>query len=331
MKDNVLAIGVSHRDHFSIMMAYYPKDIHENFDIILFVDNRNDILQDIKDLIDHYNIPSFKNAKIVINTEMMDEYSSKFIFSERVNKFLFKFFLGFRLLVPIYLREHFNTKKTFAIDDDIFILRDLSPLFNKYQGWVFKKENLFDFKNKNKHRVLKEFNSVFNSDFTLSQMNSLSLNSGTIIYDNYDDKYPEYVKKFIENDYIQSMFFDHTGYSAWTVEQRFQHFNMHRLMKERNDTKLFEGKEVRLITSLGKEREGDKFIKIVVPYLIHYTVGVKKPLWLRKFIPGIAWRFNDYQFTPKFELKDILYNKHWEPTPFKLIHKKKKEKVKSLF
>jgi len=330
MKDNVLAIGVSHRDHFSIMMEYYPKDISENFDIVLFVDNRNNILPDIKSLINEYDVPIFKNAKIVINSDLIEHYSNSLNLSDNARRFAKEYSACFKLFVPIYLREIFNVKKVFAIDDDIFILRDLSPIFDKYKGWAFKKENLFYIKNKNKHRVIQEFNSIFDTDFKLDELNALSLNSGTIIYD-VDEKYTTYVNRFVENSYVQSMFFEHSGYSAWTVEQRFQHFNMHRLLKERDDIRLFEGKDVRLITSLGKEEQGVKFLKQVVPYLIHYTVGVKKPLWLRKFIPGISWRYEDREFVPKFELKDILYNENWVPEPFKLVHKKRKDKFKSLF
>ena len=330
MKNNVLAIGVSHRDYFSIMMAYYPKDIDETFDIVLFVDNRNNILQDIKDLIEYYNVPIFKRAKIVIIEDLLNDCVQNFNPSERAKKFLFEFAACFKLFVPIYLKKHYNVQRVFAIDDDIFILRDLSPFFEKYKGWAFKKETLFNLKTKNKQDIINEFNSMLDTSFELNELNSLSLNSGTIMYD-IDDMYTEYVKRFIENTFAQDLFFNNDGFSAWTVEQRFQHFNMHRLLKERDDTLLFQGSDVRLITGVGDDEPGQNYLKQTIPYIIHYTLGVKKPLWLRKFLPGIAWRFDGYVFHPKFELKDILYNENWKPLPFKLVHKKQKVKANILF
>lgn len=329
MKDNILAIGVSHREYFRIMLSYYPKNLSENFDIFLFVDNKKEILDDIKEIISEFDIPIFNNAKIVVNSEMISEYSEKLNLTKNGQKFAYQFGACFKLLVPIYLKEKYNKTKIFAIDDDIFILDDLSYIFENYNGWVFKKENLFVLKNSDKFKVLEEFNSIFQFDFNLEEINNLSLNSGTILYD-IDDEYKSQVKRFIENTYIQNIFFNNSGFTAWTLEQRFQHFNMHYLMAKNRGVKLFVSKEVRLVDQVGKEQIGKNYLKKVVPSIIHYAIGVKKPLWLRKFIPGIKWKYNiDYK--PKYELKNILYNKDWKPKRFKIVHEEKKKNFKSLF
>lgn len=328
--NNVLAIGVSNRDYFNIMMSYYPKDITENYSIVLFVDNQNNILDDIKDLIKSHNIPVFNNAKIVVNSDLVIDYIKGQTLSEAAQKALTENVVYFKIIVPIYIKKVYNTTRVFAIDDDIFILKDLSPLFDKYDGWAFKKENLFSLKNSDRHKIAKQFNSVFNEDFKLKDLNSISLNSGTIMYD-IDDNYVTHVNRFLENSIIQNISFNSVGFTAWTLEQRFQHFNMHYLMKNKHNVKLLDGSDIRLITNVGKEELGTIYLKQATPYIIHYAIGVKKPMWLSKFLAGIAWKFNDFMVQPKFELKNILHNKDWVPVRANRVHIKKKDRIKPVF
>lgn len=328
--NNVLAIGVSNRDYFNIMMSYYPKDITENYSIVLFVDNQNNILDDIKDLIKSHNIPVFNNAKIVVNSDLVIDYIKGQTLSEAAQKALTENVVYFKIIVPIYIKKVYNTTRVFAIDDDIFILKDLSPLFDKYDGWAFKKENLFSLKNSDRHKIAKQFNSVFNEDFKLKDLNSISLNSGTIMYD-IDDNYVTHVNRFLENSIIQNISFNSVGFTAWTLEQRFQHFNMHYLMKNKHNVKLLDGSDIRLITNVGKEELGTIYLKQATPYIIHYAIGVKKPMWLSKFLAGIAWKFNDFMVQPKFELKNILHNKDWVPVRANRVHIKKKDHIKPVF
>jgi len=328
--NNILAIGVCNRDYFNIMMSYYPKDINENYRIVLFVDNQNNILDDIKGLIKFHNIPIFNNAKIIVNSDLVLDYIKEHTLSTSAQQVLTDNVLFFKLIVPIYIKKVYNTTRVFAIDDDIFILKDLSPLFNKYDGWAFKKENLFSLKNSDKLEVINQFNFIFNTDFKLDELNSISLNSGTIMYD-IDDNYVTHVNMFFENSLIQNISFKTVGFTAWTLEQRFQHFNMHYLMKNKHNVKLLDGSDIRLITNVGNDEIGTIYLKQVTPYIIHYAIGVKKPLWLSKFLIGVAWKFNDFIFQPKFELKNILYNKNWVPGRIKRAHSKKKEHVKTLF
>jgi len=328
--NNVLAIGVSNRDYFNIMMSYYPKDITENYSIVLFVDNQNNILDDIKDLIKSHNIPAFNNAKIVVNSDLVIDYIKEQTLSEAAQKALIENVVYFKIIVPIYIKKVYNTPRVFAIDDDIFILKDLSPLFDKYDGWAFKKENLFSLKNSDKHKIINQFNSVFNEDFKLEELNAISLNSGTIMYD-IDDNYISHVNRFLENSIIQNISFNSVGFTAWTLEQRFQHFNMHYLMKNKHNVKLLDGSDIRLITNVGKEELGTIYLKHATPYNINYAIGVKKPMWLSKFLVGIAWKFNDFIVQPKFELKNILHNKNWVPVRTKRVHIKKKDHIKPVF
>lgn len=328
--NNVLAIGVSNRDYFNIMMSYYPKDITENYSIVLFVDNQNNILDDIKDLIKSHNIPGFNNAKIVVNSDLIIDYIKDQTLSESAQKVLIKNGLFFKIIVPVYIKKVYNTTRVFAIDDDIFILKDLSPLFDKYEGWAFKKENLFSLKNSDKHIIINQFNSIFGEDFKLKDLNAISLNSGTIMYD-IDDDYVTHVNRFLENSFIQSISSNTVGFTAWTLEQRFQHFNMHYLMKHKSNVKLLDGSDIRLITNVGNDEIGTTYLKQATPYIIHYAIGVKKPMWLSKFLAGIAWKFNDFMVQPKFELKNILHNKDWVPVRTKRLHIKKKDHIKPIF
>ena len=64
----------------------------------------------------------------------------------------------------------------------------------------------------------------------------------------------------------------------------------------------------------------DKYLKVVVPSIIHYAIGTKKALWLNDFLPGLEWRYG-FVYEAKYELKDILYNKDWVPPSFKSVQK----------
>jgi hypothetical protein len=113
---------------------------------------------------------------------------------------------------------------------------------------------------------------------------------------------------------------------------------LHRLRKEGRTVDLLKSKDLRLMQNIDKNAlssgEQPTYLKNVVPSLIHYAIGTKKPIWLRQFLPGIAWRFDGFQYQPKYELKDILYNKDWVPPKWKDVQKKIKDgaiQKKSLF
>ena len=200
--------------------------------------------------------------------------------------------------------EKFGVERTYTSDDDVFIFKDLSYLFDKYEGYAFKKENLFYLRNKDKYETLAAFNEMFESDFTLEQVNALSLNCGNLLY-GIDPKLEYYFERFMKHSWSHHMYYDFEGYTSWTVEQRFHHFNIHRLLKEGHKVEPFKGEDLRLILSIGKNPP-EKSLKSTVPSLLHYAVGKKKPDFLRSFLPGIEWRYG-FKYEPKFELKDKLY------------------------
>jgi len=75
------------------------------------------------------------------------------------------------------------------------------------------------------------------------------------------------------------------------------------------------------------------YLKQVTPSLLHYAIGTKKPIFLRQFLQGIEWKFG-FRYEPKYELKDILYDKAWKPPMFKEIYSKIKKpspKLQSVF
>ena len=65
--------------------------------------------------------------------------------------------------MPIYLKEKFGVKRTLVSDDDVFILNDLSYMWDEYKEFGIKKENLFYIRNKDKHEVMAAFNEIFES------------------------------------------------------------------------------------------------------------------------------------------------------------------------
>ena len=63
--------------------------------------------------------------------------------------------------MPIYLNEKFGVKRTLVSDDDVFILNDLSYMWDEYEEFGIKKENLFYIRNKDKYDVMDAFNEIF--------------------------------------------------------------------------------------------------------------------------------------------------------------------------
>jgi len=109
---------------------------------------------------------------------------------------------------------------------------------------------------------------MFESDFSLEEVNKLSINAGNIIY-GHDEKMEYYVERFIKSPMTHHLFFDFEGYTSWTVEQRFQHFNVHRLLKEGRTVDLIQSKDLRLILNIDKkaylEKTQPTYLKKVTP------------------------------------------------------------------
>jgi len=304
MKKNAVAIGTSNLEWINILLSYYPKDIQENFDIYMFVDTSKITINQVRHVIGNHNVPIFKKATFVDVRQLYKYYIEKHGYEGKAKEFLLTHGAMFKILMPIYLNEKFGVERTYTSDDDVFIFKDLSYLFNKYEGYAFKKENLFYLRNKDKYETLAAFNEMFESDFTLEQVNALSLNCGNLLY-GIDPKLEYYFERFMKHSWSHHMYYDFEGYTSWTVEQRFHHFNIHRLLKEGHKVEPFKGEDLRLILSIGKNPP-EKSLKSTVPSLLHYAVGKKKPDFLRSFLPGIEWRYG-FKYEPQFELKDKLY------------------------
>jgi hypothetical protein len=326
MKSNALVIGVSKLEFVNILLTYYPKNVNETFDVYLFIDDKKVTHEQIKEIIANHNIRIFNEAIFINISDMYDYYTEKHGYQGRAKQMVYTQGCIFKILAPIYLYEKYGVTRVYTSDDDVFIFNDLSYMFEKYKGFAIKKENLFSFKNKDKYEVLAAYNEIFDTDFTIEQMNSLSVNAGNVMYE-YDPMMEEYVKRFINHPMVHHLFYDFDGYVSWTIEQRWQHFNLHRLMKENKTADLLEGQDLRLIVNIDKEAYLNDtqpiYLKQVTPSLLHYAVGAKKPIFLRQFLQGIEWKFG-FRYEPKYELKDILYNKSWVPPVFKDIQKQLK-------
>lgn len=336
MKKNAVAIGVSSLEFMNILLTYYPKGIKETFDFYLFIDDAKVTSDQVNEVIGNHNIPSFKSAKHIIIKDLYDHYTEKHGYEGKAKEFLYNHGCLFKVLMPMYLKEKFDVNRTYVSDDDVFIFNDLSSMFTKYKEFGYKKENLFNLRNKDKYEVLAAFNEIFEVDFTLEQMNALSINAGNIIYGE-DPKMEYYFKRYMNHPMVHHLFFDFEGYTSWTVEQRFHHWNFHRLMAEGRIVDILGPKDLRLMQNVNKKalanNEQPLYLRQVTPSLMHYAIGVKKPIFLRQFLRGIEWKFG-FEYQPQYELKDILYDETWQPPAFKQVQaemKGAKSKVSSLF
>lgn len=331
--ENALAIGVSNLEFVNILLTYYPKDVKETFNVYLFVDNKRVTIDKVKEVISNHNVPLFTNATFINISDLYDYYAEKHGYEGRAKEMLYNHGCIFKILMPIYLQEHYGVKRTYTSDDDIFIFNDLSYMFEKYKEFGFKKENLFNLRAKNKYEVLGAFNEIFGTEFSLEQMNSLSVNAGNVIY-GYDPDMEELIKRWMNHPMVHHLFFDYNGYTSWTIEQRWQHFNLHRLRAEGRKVDLLQSKDLRLMQNVDKKAlaAGEKpiHLKEVTPSLLHYAIGVKKPIFLRQFLRGIEWKFG-FEYQPKYELKDILYDEDWVPTPWKVVQAEIKGKTKKVY
>jgi hypothetical protein len=329
-KQNALVIGVSNLEFVNILLTYYPKNLKETFDVYLFVDHKKVTPDQIKEVISNHNVELFNNATYVIINDVYDFYTQKHGYVGKAKDMLYNQGCIFKILAPTYLKEKYGVTRVYTSDDDVFIFNDLSYMFEKYKGFAIKKDNLFNFKNKDKYEVLAAYNEMFSSNFSLEQMDALSVNAGNVMYGD-DPDMEEYVRRFITHPMVHHLYYNFDGYVSWTIEQRWQQFNLHRLRAEGKHADLLESKDIRLAQNVNKEALRDNtqliYLKEVVPSLLHYAIGTKKPIFLRQFLQGIEWRFG-FRYEPKYELKDILYDEYWEPPLFKEVQRKLKGTLK---
>lgn len=334
---NALAIGVSNLEYLNILLTYYPTENTETFDVYLLYDNVKVTEEQIREVIGNFNIDVFTDAVIIPIIDLYDYYTEKHNIDGMAKQMLYNHGCIFKILSPLYLNAKYGVDKTYISDDDVFIFKDLSYMFDKFQGFGFKKENLFSIRNSNRYLILNAFNDIFQTDFSLEHVNSLSLNAGNLMF-THDPKMEEFFLRFIYNPYVHHMYTNFKGYTSWTIEQRFQHFNLHRMKQEGYIVDQLESVDLRLVTQIDNEAlEGGyipKFLKKAVPALIHYAVGTKKPIFLRQFLQGIEWR-TGIHYEPKYELKDILYDETWTPPSFKQVEAEMKKRnshiTKSVF
>ena len=80
--------------------------------------------------------------KIIILNDLYDYYIEKHGYEGKAKDFLLSHGCLFKILMPIYLKEKFGVKRTLVSDDDVFILNDLSYMWDEYEEFGIKKENL---------------------------------------------------------------------------------------------------------------------------------------------------------------------------------------------
>jgi hypothetical protein len=304
MKKYALAIGSSTLEYLNILLTYYPRDVIENFDIFFFFDSTKVSEKQIKDVIRKYNIKIFKDSNFIDLGELYKKYELKYSLAGKAKKMLYEHGCIFKILQPLYLIEEFGYEKVLSSDDDIFILRDLSPIFENYKEFSFKKEQLFRLRTSNRFDTLNAYNKIFNLNLTIEEANSLSVNAGNIL-SSKDESLSDHFYNFMINDFVHHLYFDYIGYTRWTVEQRFQQFNLHYLKAQGRSVEFFNSDDLRLVLSVDKEPD-ERYLKNAVPRLIHYAVGKKKPIYLNYFLKGIEWKYS-VKYNPQYELKNKLF------------------------
>lgn len=326
---NALAIGICNLEYTNILLTYYPRGLDENFKVYLFIDNTKISLDELRKLIASHNIPVWNDAEFIIINDVYDYYQDRHNYIGKAKEFLYTHGSLFKILMPIYLKDKFGVKKTYTSEDDTLIFGDLSNMFTDYEEFAYKRNGLFYFKGNHKYAECKSYNQIFESDFTMKELDALPIFSGNIVYSD-DPKLEYFFERYVNHPYIHYLFFNFNGYTSWTVEQRFQQFNLHRLKKEGRKIDMISPKDLRIDSRVITDEEGEtaKFLKNATPSLIHYGIGAKKPIWLRNFIKGIAWKYDGFMYEPKYELKDILYDKNWSPATFKNIYSDDKRKKK---
>ena len=161
MKENAFAIGVSSLEFTNILLSYYPKGVKENFDVYLFVDDTKIDIEKLKGIFKEHKIELFEKAEIIILKDLYNYYVKKHKYEGKAKEFLYKHGCLFKILMPIYLKEKYGVKRTYVSDDDVFVLNDLSYMWEEYEEFAYKKENLFYIRNKDKYEVLDSFNEIF--------------------------------------------------------------------------------------------------------------------------------------------------------------------------
>ena len=336
MNRPALAMGVSNLEYFNIMLTYYPRDAVETFDAYIFFDDTKVTEKSLELIIKGHDLSLFNNATLISIKSLNTHYIKRYSLNDNSIEMMFKLGCIFKVFIPSYLNEHYGVTQVYTSDDDVFIFKDLSYMFEKYKGFGYNKDNLFIIRNKNRMQVLNAYNEIFETDFTLNELNVNSINSGNLMFQ-YEDRIEEDARKFVSHPYVYHLYKNYHGITSWTIEQRFQHFHLHRIIRDGGLVEMIAGGDMRLYQNIDKKALAEDYIpkhlKRSVPSLIHYAIGSKKPIFLRQFILGIEWR-TGITYQPKYELKDILYDKSWRPNMFKHIQKEMKNrdiKTKSLF
>lgn len=304
MKKYALAIGASTLEYLNILFTYYPNDICEQFDVFFFFDSRKVTELQIKEIAKKYGHKVFTEANYIDLSELYLKYEREYGLVGKSKKMMYEHGCIFKILQPMYLIDELGYEKVLSSDDDIFILGDITKTFENYKEFAFKKEQLFYLRTSTKYDTLREYNKIFNLDISLEQANSISVNAGNIL-SSADTDLHKHFYNFITNDYVHHLYYDFEGYTRWTIEQRFQQFNVHNHLKNGRSIEFFKAEDLRLVLSVDKDPQ-EKYLKTAIPRLIHYAVGKKKPLFLNQFLSGIEWKYG-FKYEPKYELKNKLF------------------------
>jgi len=296
-KNNSVVIGLCKYEYLNIILNYYPKDIKENFNLYLIVDTDKLDIDKVKSIISEYNINVFNNAILIKRKDILDYYIKLFNLDDDAINFLYNYGPSFKIPLYDYINKFYSLENLLVLDDDIFIFGDLNSLFinETYMYHTFK----FDFLDKLKptkrsYEIINEYNKIFNTDFTLESINTLTLNSGTVLLKSNPNILDNFLK-FATNKYIQNLSKElNSQNKRYYFEQRFFHFYIHTL----NNKYAFFDKCIMLFN---KVKVGSKNFGIrKMPIVFHYAVGKQKNAFLKNMLTALEWKYGKY--IPKYEL-----------------------------
>lgn len=336
MSNNVVLIGVSSYEYINIMCSYYPRGINENFDVVFIIDEDKVSSEGLLKIFNEHDLDTFKSAKFINKNDIIEHYIQKLNIQDTVTigkittwfakppggywkdvslklkgnaTFARNYVLSFKIPAPQYVIDTMGYDKVFLLDDDIFIFNDISDIF-KYDKLMFKKDALFRIGNtKSDITLLDAYNDIFETSFSREDINSLPINSGSILYMN-DSNLDYYFKRFIENEHINKIYYFNVSsknnqriYSTWTLEQRFWHFYMVKTIKEGRGG-LLSNQEVKVLINSGIPK--DKYLTVNMPKILHYAIGKQKTDFLTWALPGLSWKYDGFKYEPKYELTHKL-------------------------
>lgn len=257
-----LAILANNLFFVDYLLRFFPKK-YQDIDILFVNEVRvGDRREQLRMLTKKYDNPNFKNIRIISSIEVLKWFIKKAGFK---NKFLLRYLIGMNIMAEPYLLQEYD--KVLYCDDDVIILNDnLLELFE--YDFVFSSHIFNRFEKESE--TFREFNRIFESNFTVEEYDSHIINSGVRIY----SKSPDYIR-WLTNFFKSSFLYNKYMYSIARItagrllDQVYENF----LALKFGDRVVYGGSDFCRVYCYKKHIFSDKMR--ITPVIYHYAVGNK--------------------------------------------------------